>query len=103
VTVTNVKALTALRLTITVARTPGASEAGYYTTVPNNDVTMTVATGATALTYSYVLKQGTTLAPGSYLFAAQFDHHSGRSMSKDGYAVAGATKIADIELSGSFS
>jgi hypothetical protein len=102
VTVTSAKTITSLRVTITVALTPGAAAAGKYTTVPNSDVTMTVTKDASALTYAYVLKQGTTLASGSYLFAAQFDHRSGRSMTKDGYAVAGATRSASIELSGAF-
>jgi hypothetical protein len=102
VTITSAKTLTALRVTITVALTPGAAAAGKYTTVPNSDVTMTVTKNGSALTYAYVLKQGTTLAPGSYLFAAQFDHHSGRSMARDGYAVTGATKSGGVELSGAF-
>jgi hypothetical protein len=102
VTITNAKTLTALRVTITVAATPGAAAAGKYTTVPNADLTMTVTRSGSALTYAYVLKQGTTLAPGSYLFAAQFDHRSGRSMAKDSYAVTGATRNTEIALSGAF-
>jgi hypothetical protein len=102
VTITSAKPLSALRVTITVALTPGAAAAGKYTTVPNSDVTVTVTKDGSALTYAYVLKQGTALAPGSYLFAAQFDHHSGRSMAKDSYAVTGATKDGGVELSGAF-
>jgi hypothetical protein len=102
VTVTNTKALAALRVTITVDLTPGAADAGRYTNVPNADVTMTVTRGASALTYAYVLKQGTNLAPGSYIFAAQFQHRSGRMMDNDSYTVAAGTRTAHAELSGAF-
>jgi hypothetical protein len=102
VTVTNTKSLASLRVTITVDLTPDAANAGRYTTVPNSDLTMTVTRGPSALTYVYVLKQGTNLASGSYIFAAQFDHHSGRSGGKDSYSVAAETKTGHAELSGAF-
>jgi hypothetical protein len=102
VTITNTKALASLRVTITVDLTPGAAEAGRYTNVPNADVTMTVTRGASALTYAYVLKQGTNLAPGSYIFAAQFQHRSGRMMSNDSYTVAASTRTTHADLSGAF-
>jgi hypothetical protein len=102
VTITNTKTLAALRVTITVDLTPGAADAGRYTTVPNSDLTMTVTRGASALTYAYVLKQGTNLAPGSYIFAAQFEHRSGRMTVNDSYAVAAGTRTSHAELSGTF-
>jgi hypothetical protein len=102
VTITNTKTLASLRVTITVDLTPGAADAGKYTNVPNADVTMTVTRGASTLTYAYVLKQGTNLAPGSYIFAAQFLHRSGRMMSNDSYAVAAGTRTTHADLSGAF-
>jgi hypothetical protein len=99
VTVTNPATVDALTVSIKVALTAGAVEAGKYTTVANSDVTMTVTKDAQALTYTWVLNENARLIPGSYVFAAQFTHTAGRTWSKDGYQVrAGATA-----LSGGFS
>ncbi|HEV7962600.1 MAG TPA: hypothetical protein VGP57_08705 [Actinoplanes sp.] len=102
VTVTNTKAIDSLRITIKVALTAGTADAGRWTTVPNSDITITVTRQATALTYAYALKPGTTLAPGKYTFAAQFQHHSGRSADQDSYTVTARTGSAGADLGGAF-
>jgi hypothetical protein len=102
VTVTNTKVIDSLRITIKVALATGTTDAGRWTTVPNSDMTITVTRQATALTYVYALKPGTTLAPGKYTFAAQFQHHSGRKATGDSYAVTARTGSADAQLSGTF-
>jgi hypothetical protein len=103
VTIRNAKTLTALRVTVTVSLTAGTADAGRYTTVPNSDVTVTVTRAATALSYAYVLKPGVRLPPGTYVFAAQFTHRSGRDAGRDGYAVTAAGGGGTAELSGSFA
>ena len=102
VTVRTSKPVAGLRLTITVALTPGMRSAGRYTTAPNADLTMDVQRTADALVYSYALDDGVQLAPGSYEFGAQFDHRSGRSTAGDSYAIEAHTETADAEQSGRF-
>ena len=102
VTLTNTESLSSLHVTITVQRTPGCTYAGRYTTVANNDVEMTVSDSSSAMTYAFTLKQGTTLAPGRYLFAAQFDHRGSRKTTIDSYAVSAAASIGADDLSGRF-
>jgi hypothetical protein len=94
VTVTNPKTVDALTVSIKVALSAQAADAGKYTTVPNSDVTMTVTKDADAMTYTWVLNGNARLIPGSYVFAAQFTHTGGRTWSKDGYQVrAGPTAL----------
>lgn len=103
VTVKLTKPVVALAVTVTVAATPGAAEAGKWTTVPNSDLVVTVDRAAQGLTYTYRLRDGVTLRPGTWTFAAQFTHRAGRGTSADTYVVEAATSSAEAERSGSFS
>jgi hypothetical protein len=99
VTVTNPATVKALSVSIRVALSAQAAEAGKYTTVPNSDVTMTVTKETDALVYTWVLKKEARLTPGKYVFAAQFTHAAGRTWNRDEYRVsAGST-----DLTGDFS
>ncbi|HET6531866.1 MAG TPA: hypothetical protein VFH03_14850, partial [Actinoplanes sp.] len=91
-----------LAVTISVARTAGVAEAGRYTTVPNTDVITDVRRTPDVLIYSFTLKAGQRLRPGTYEFAAQFDHRPGRKRAADSYAVAARTGSADAAESGRF-
>jgi hypothetical protein len=102
VTITNTKVLKSLRVTITVAASDGTSVAGKFTTVSNSDVTMTVTQAANFLTYAYVLHDGVTLAPGRYVFAAQFNHRAERPADQDSYTVVAGTGRAEAQLAGGF-
>jgi hypothetical protein len=102
VTVASTKKIVSLTVTIRIAATPGASEAGRFTTAPNSDVTVTVTHGSRSLIYSYVLKKGRTLIPGSYVFAAQFNHRSGRAAGGDSYAVDARAAGGHAVLAGTF-
>ena len=102
VTITNTKKLESLRVTITIAAPAGTAAAGKFTTVPNSDLTMTVTQAANSLTYSYVLHDGATLAPGTYVFAAQFNHRAGRTSDQDAYAVVAGAAKAEAQLAGGF-
>jgi hypothetical protein len=102
VTVRTSRTVVDLAVTISVALTAGVAEAGRYTTVPNTDLTTDVRRGADALVYSYTLKAGRQLRPGTYQFAAQFDHRSGRRPGGDSYAVAARTGTGETSESGRF-
>jgi len=103
VTISNTAAVTSLLITIKVALTAEAAYAGRYTTVSNSDIIVTVTRDATTMTYSYALRQGVTLAPGSYVFAAQFVHHSGRDADRDSYTVVAQAGSAEGTLGGTFA
>jgi hypothetical protein len=103
VTLHNTSPIVRLKVTITVPMSAGLAEAGKFTTVPNSDVTMTVARTPEGLIYSYELRDGATLIPGKYTFAAQFAHGSGRPAAKDSYLIQAATKTATAEQTGAFA
>ncbi|GIM93288.1 hypothetical protein [Paractinoplanes toevensis] len=90
--------ITALDVTVRIAKTRGLRDAGQWTTIPDELITSSVnATGSTFV-YRFTLKPGATLAPGSYTFAAQYNHSAGtRSMAGDSYEVtATAGKKAHV-------
>jgi hypothetical protein len=66
----NTSSITALTATITVQKTAGVSFNGQYATF--GGVTMTHADNGSTITYTFTLNSGQSLAPGSYLSAAQF-------------------------------
>jgi hypothetical protein len=103
VTITTTEPVDSLTVTIKVAMTARVAEAGRYTTVPNNDVIVTVDRGANWMTYKYSLRKGAELIPGNYLFAAQYTHHSGRGMSKDSYTINARAGGQQTDMSGNFS
>lgn len=103
VTLRNTSALISLKVTITIPMSADLVEAGKFTTVPNADVTVAVTPTPAGLTYTFTLRDGVKLVPGSYTFAAQFDHRSGRATAKDSYLVQAATATASADRSGAFA
>ena len=103
VTITNTEAIDALTVTIKVALAAEPTEAGKWTTVPNNDLTVSVTRSKTALTYTFKLNDGAKLIPGRYVFAAQFNHHAGRAMSKDSYTITASSDGDDGDMAGGFA
>ncbi|MEU4419433.1 hypothetical protein AB0F81_02335 [Actinoplanes sp. NPDC024001] len=92
VTVTTTEQLTALEVTIRVARTPELVSRGGSQQVPGASVTSTVTEEADALVYRFVLSSGDTMAPGTYTFFARYTHaEGGRDAGQDTYAVAAAS------------
>jgi hypothetical protein len=91
-----------LEVTIAVALSPGVAKHGFYTTVPNNDLGIEAHRTAEALVYTYTLKDGVRLRPGTYLFAAQFKHRSGRSTRADAYTVTAGSRSGDATEDGRF-
>jgi hypothetical protein len=99
----NTSALVALNVTITIPMSANLAEAGKFTTVPNNDVIVTITPTPEGLTYTFALRDGVRLMPGKYEFAAQFNHKSGRVAAQDSFSVDAATASATAERTGAFS
>ena len=87
VTLRSTKKITALEVTVSVARTAGVASTGLWTTLPNQMVTMTMTERSGKLVYRFELQPGATLAPGRYTFAVQYNHASKRSPAADTFAV----------------
>jgi len=103
VRVSNTEPITSLEITIAVARTPKTAYAGRFTSAANDYFAMTVTPSDDKLTYTYVMRDGVTLKPGKYVFAAQYTHDSGHKAAIDSYSVVAETRTADAKASGTFS
>jgi hypothetical protein len=81
--------ITALDVTVRIAKTAGLRDTGHWTSVPAEMITSSVSTTRSTVVYRFTLKPGATLAPGNYTFAAQYNHLAGhRSMAADSYEVS---------------
>ena len=76
-TLTTTSTITALTVVVRIDRTGGVDDAGHWSTVPGNLATSTVDVQNTVIVYRFTLNDGATLAPGSYVFAAQYNHPAG--------------------------
>lgn len=95
--------ITALDLVISIARTDGVEDAGRWTTVPTEMITMTVRQEKNVLLYRFTLNPGRTLAPGDYVFAAQYLRAGGkRDAGSDTYGVVAAGGTETAEVTGAF-
>jgi hypothetical protein len=104
VTIKNRDTATSLDVRLRVALTPGLVTAGSWSTVPINEMTVTVIRQPDALVYEWVLKPGVTLTPGSYIFAGQYSHSGNtRDTAKDTYQVTAAAHGAPVQVYGNFS
>jgi hypothetical protein len=103
VTLENTEAVTGFEVAITVAGAGAAKDAGRYTTVPNADLTVSVDRRGDDLVYRYVLNEGIRLAPGTWLFAAQFTHGPGRSRTGDSFTVTAWAGGTQARTSGDFA
>jgi hypothetical protein len=104
VTVTTSERLTALEVTIRLARTEGLTARGGTEQVPGASVTSTVTDEPAAFVYRFVLSSGDTLEPGTYTFHARYTHpEGGRNAGGDLYAAAATTEVgAAPKVSGDF-
>ena len=71
---TSTATITALTVVVRIDRTSGVTDAGHWSSVPAELMTSTVDVQNTVIVYRFTLNTGATLAPGSYVFAAQFNH-----------------------------
>ncbi|MGW3915324.1 hypothetical protein ACWEBX_27940 [Streptomyces sp. NPDC005070] len=86
------KRLTSLAVTLKVGQTGGVSEAGAWLSLPGSDFTTTVAERDGFLVYTWILRPGRTVWPGTWVFAGQYGHdRGGRDVRDDGYTVAATT------------
>lgn len=93
VTVTASERLTALEVTIRIARTPDLVARGGTQQVPGASVTSTLTEEPAAYVYRFVLSSGDTLEPGTYTFSARYTYPEGvRDAGGDIYAAAATTE-----------
>ncbi|MEU8664988.1 hypothetical protein [Actinoplanes philippinensis] len=102
VTLTTTAAVTALDVVVTVAKTAGVKDAGRWTTIPVDMITMAVTEEKDRLVYRFTLKQG-TLAPGSYVFAVQYTRaQAERDAAHDTYAAVATAGAEQAGVTGAF-
>jgi hypothetical protein len=71
--------------------------------VPAEDLVTTVEQQRDALVYTFTLKPGVRLAPGSYIFAVQYGHAvGGRDPSRDSYQAIATASGTRVEVYGGF-
>ncbi|GAA4595963.1 hypothetical protein BJY16_001860 [Actinoplanes octamycinicus] len=89
VTIKTGERLTALTVTIRLARTPELVSRGGSQQVPGASVTSDVTEEGGALVYRFTLSSGDTLEPGTYTFVARYTYApGGRDARADTYAAA---------------
>lgn len=88
VSVTLDEPVTALRLTVNVARTALVASTGYWTTYNKAIFDVTVTAQANVVTYVFTLKSGQTLQAGSATFAVQFNHGPSHNAAADTYTLS---------------
>lgn len=104
VTIRTAERLTALNVTIRVARTPDLVSRGSSQQVPGASVNSAVTEEPDAITYRFALSSGDTLDPGTYLFRARYTHaEGGRDADGDSYAATAVTSGgATVAVTGAF-
>ena len=95
--------LTALTVELRVAQTGGVQSTGSWRTAPADDFTMTVTPADGFLVYRWTLKPGRTVPAARQIFAAQFNHSTGkRDASKDTFLVEATTAGRSVAVRGGF-
>ncbi|MEV4708834.1 hypothetical protein [Actinoplanes sp. NPDC049316] len=102
VTLRTTRTLTALEVTVSVARTDGVVSTGQWSTVPAQMMAMTVTERGGRLVYRFVLQHGATLTPGQYVFAVQYNHADKRAPAADTYTVSATGGGKDASAAGGF-
>ncbi|MEV6299658.1 hypothetical protein AB0M02_09670 [Actinoplanes sp. NPDC051861] len=98
------KEITTLDLVISVIRTDGVTDAGRWSTVPTEMITVRLIEEKDALLYRFTLNPGRTLAPGDYVFAAQYQHATGpRDPRADTYGAIATAGPDRAEITGAFT
>ncbi|KUL21832.1 hypothetical protein [Actinoplanes awajinensis] len=96
--------LTALTVTVRVARTTGLTSRGGAKSVPGASVTSNVTEQANALLYTFTLAPADEIAPGTYTFTAKYGYPAGgRNAGGDTYeAVATTAGGKSLDVYGNF-
>lgn len=104
ITIKTSEALTGLTVQLKVAQTGGVSSAGAWRSLPEDDFTFSVDERDGFLVYTWVLKEGRTVAKGEWVFAGQYDHdRGGRDAKDDTYAVTGRSERQQGSVGGDFA
>jgi hypothetical protein len=104
VTLKTTKQLTSLTVQLKVKLTGGVSSAGAWRSLPEQDFTQTVAEQDGFLVYTWVLKEGRTVAVGDWVFAGQYNHdRGGRDAKDDSYSAAGTAAGQQLSVKGDFA
>ncbi|WP_406461163.1 hypothetical protein OH768_39825 [Streptomyces sp. NBC_01622] len=104
VTLKTSKQLTALTVQLKVKLTGGVTSAGAWRSLPEQDFTQTVTEQDGFLVYTWVLKEGRTVAVGEWVFAGQYEHErGGRDAKDDSYSAAGTAAGQQLSVKGDFA
>ncbi|MFF1544481.1 hypothetical protein [Streptomyces sp. NPDC058291] len=104
VTLKTSERLTHLTVQLKVAQTGGVSRAGAWRSLPEDDFVFSVVERDGFLVYTWVLKEGRTVAEGEWVFAGQYDHdRGGRDARNDSYAVSGRSEGGQSSVGGDFA
>ncbi|GIF10107.1 hypothetical protein [Actinoplanes teichomyceticus] len=104
ITLKTTEKLTALTVTVRVARTPGLTSRGGTKSVPGASVSVGVTERADALLYTFTLAPADEIAPGTYTFTAKYAYDAGgRNAGGDTYeAVATTAGGRSLDVYGNF-
>jgi hypothetical protein len=101
---TTTEPITSLDVLVSVARTDGVANAGQWSSIPAEMMTMAVTEEKSTLLYRFTLHDGQSLAPGDYTFAAQYLHATGkRDAAADTYGAIALAGDSRAEVVGPFS
>ncbi|WP_019067478.1 hypothetical protein [Streptomyces hokutonensis] len=104
ITLKTTKQLTSLTVQLKVRLTGGVSSAGAWRSLPEQDFTQTVTEQDGFLVYTWVLKEGRTVAVGEWVFAGQYNHDRGsRDAKDDSYSAAGTAAGQQLSVKGDFA
>lgn len=104
VTLKTTKQLTALTVQLKVKQTGGVASSGAWRSLPDQDFTQTVTERDGFLVYTWVLKEGRTVAVGDWVFAGQYNHtRGGRDAKDDSYSAAGTAAGQQLAVKGDFA
>ncbi|MFF6991839.1 hypothetical protein [Streptomyces sp. NPDC010273] len=104
ITLKTTQQLTALKVQLKVRQTGGVTSSGAWRSLPEQDFTQTVTEQDGFLVYTWVLREGRTVAVGDWVFAGQYNHaRGGRDAKDDSYSAAGTAAGQQLAVKGDFA
>lgn len=104
ITLKTSETLTALKVTVSVAKTPGLTSRGGTKSVPGASVSVAVTDQPDALLYTFTLSSADEVGPGTYTFTAKYTHDSDtRDAGGDVYEATATTATGQrLDVYGNF-
>ncbi|MEU5026817.1 hypothetical protein [Streptomyces milbemycinicus] len=97
------KPLTSLTVELRVAHTGGVLTTGAWSTLPTDDMKVSVRSEKNALVYRWTLRDGATVPAGRHVFAGQYNHAEGdRDLTEDSYSASGNGPSGAFAVRGAF-